>query len=70
MFTLVVNALGLCGGAGGFLTSTLKLFCVIIVPVPKKVPEASLASAVEPGTGITPSGAAAVSYTHLRAHET
>ena len=30
----------------------------MIVPVPVKVPEASLASAVCPGAGITPSGAA------------
>ena len=58
MLTLTVTSFALCAGAGGFLTATLKFSCVIIVPVPVNVPEASLASAVEPCTGITPSAAA------------
>ena len=58
MLTKLVISLGLCGGAGGFLRSTVDVSCVTIVPVPVNVPEASLAWSVAPGIGIEPSAAA------------
>ena len=45
-------------GLGGFLTDTLLLIWVCMVPVPVNVPDASLEWSVLPGTGIVPSGAA------------
>ena len=42
----------LCGGLGGFLTRTLLFVCVIIVPVPRKVPVAVLANGASPVNGI------------------
>ena len=44
--------MGLCGGLGGFLTRTLLFVCVIIVPVPKKVPVAVLVNGASPVNGI------------------
>ena len=45
-------------GGGGFLTDTLLVTVVCMVPVPVNTPDASLAWSVLPGTGIVPSGAA------------
>ena len=45
-------------GLGGFLTSTLLVSCVRIVPEPLYVPIASEANTVDPGSGVTPGGTA------------
>ena len=51
-------------GLGGFLTSTLLVSCVRIVPLPVYVPIASEANTVDPGSSIV-FGGSAVTFTVL-----